>query len=65
MQEHFPITAYEVPLCAGIAATYYDLTNGRYLAGGLINEEPAINFFATELDENRYTPSAIRRLGIR
>ncbi len=65
VQEHFPITAYEVPLCAGIAATYYDLTNGRYLAGGLINEEPAINFFANELDENRYTPSAIRRLGIR
>ncbi|MEQ9144605.1 MAG: DUF1329 domain-containing protein [Parvibaculaceae bacterium] len=65
VQEGFPKTAYEVPLCAGSGMAYYDLTNARYLVGGLINEEPAVNFFATELREDRYTPAAIRRLGVR
>lgn len=65
IQEIFPMVAYEVPACSGIAGTSYDLNNDRYLVGGLINEEPAINYFATELDENRYTPASIRRLGVR
>lgn len=65
VQEGYPKQAYEVPLCAGAGMSYYDLTNGRYLVGGLINEEPAVNFFATELQEDRYTPAAIRRLGVR
>ncbi len=65
VQEGFPKTAYEVPLCSGAAMTYYDLTNGRYLVGGLINEEPPVNFFATELNADRYTPASIRRLGVR
>ena len=64
-QEGFPKTAYEVPLCAGAGMAYYDLTNGRYLMGGMINQEPAVNFFATELREDRYTPASIRRLGVR
>jgi hypothetical protein len=29
------------------------------------NEEPAINYFADELDADRYTPAAIRRMGTR
>jgi len=65
VQEGYPMTAYEVPLCSGSGMSFYDLTNGRYLVGGLINEEPAVNFYASELQEERYTPSAIRRLGIR
>lgn len=65
VQEGFPKTAYEVPLCAGSGMSYYDLTNGRYLVTGLTNEEPPVNFFATELREERYTPASIRRLGVR
>jgi len=65
VQEGFPKTAYEVPLCGGAGMAYYDLTNGRYLIGGLTNEEPPVNFFATELQEERYTPAAIRQIGVR
>jgi hypothetical protein len=29
------------------------------------NEEPPVNYFADELDPARYTPNAIRQLGVR
>ncbi len=65
LQEGYPTVAYEVPACVGVAGISYDLNNGRYIIGGLLNQEGPINFFASELDENRYTPSYIRRLGTR
>ena len=39
--------------------------DGRYLAGSLRNEEPPVNYTANELNEARYSPDAIRRLGTR
>ena len=54
---------YELPLCGGSGDTVYDLIVGRYLMLGLINEEKPIDFDASHLDANRYTPSNIRRLG--
>jgi hypothetical protein len=54
---------YELPLCGGSGDTVYDLVVGRYLMLGLINEEKPINFDASHLDANRYTPANIRRLG--
>lgn len=54
---------YELPLCGGSGDTVYDLMVGRYLMLGLINEEKPIDFDASHLDANRYTPSNIRRLG--
>ena len=54
---------YELPLCGGSGDTVYDLMVGRYLMLGLINEEKPIDFDASHLDANRYTPGNIRRLG--
>lgn len=54
---------YELPLCGGSGDTVYDLIVGRYLMVGLINEEKPIDFDASHLDANRYTPANIRRLG--
>ena len=54
---------YELPLCGGSGDTVYDLVVGRYLMLGLINEEKPIDFDASHLDANRYTPANIRRLG--
>jgi hypothetical protein len=54
---------YELPLCGGSGDTVYDLMVGRYLMTGLINEEKPIDFDASHLDANRYTPGNIRRLG--
>lgn len=62
VQENFPMTAYEVPVCSGIGGTSYDLMGERYLVGGLINEEPPINYFADELNEDRYTPASISKM---
>lgn len=65
LQEAFPQTFYEVPACLRVGETTYDLNAGRYLARTFINQETQINFFADELNEERYTPDAIRRLGVR
>ena len=54
---------YEIPLCGNSGDIVYDLTVGRYLMLGLVNENPPINFNATHLKANRYVPGNIRRLG--
>ncbi len=54
---------YGVPLCGSGGNTVYDLKSGRYLALGLVNEEPPINFNADHLNDRRYTPANVRRLG--
>ncbi|HMM14126.1 MAG TPA: DUF1329 domain-containing protein [Parvibaculum sp.] len=65
VQEMQQIQRYNVPLCNAGAEVVYDLQAGRYLALAMQNEEPAVNYFADELDPSRYTPNSIRQLGVR
>jgi len=65
VQEAFAFTYYEVPVCLASGGVSYDLNAGRYLVGGFTNQEKPINFFADELNVERYTPDSIRRLGVR
>ncbi|MCK9991602.1 MAG: hypothetical protein Dbin4_00122 [Alphaproteobacteria bacterium] len=65
LHEQFSMTYYEVPVCDRVGAATYDLNAGRYLAGSLVNQEAQISWNADELKEDRYTPDAIRRLGVR
>lgn len=65
VQEVQQLQSYQVPLCGYNTQLDYDLQASRYLASGMQNEEPPINFFADELDGDRYTPSAIRQMGAR
>ncbi len=65
VQELQELQRYNVPLCGSGAEVVYDLQAGRYLALAMQNEEPPVNYFADELDPSRYTPNAIRQLGVR
>ncbi len=66
VQEIHSINFYQVPVCFGVAELVYDLTsNGRYLAGSMINEEKPINFDADALTVDRYQPDALRTIGVR
>jgi hypothetical protein len=60
------VNAYHVPHCGtGALEVVYDLLSSRYLALSMRAEEPPQNYFADELQESRYTPEAIRSLGVR
>lgn len=60
------VNAYHVPHCGtGALEVVYDLLSSRYLALSMRAEEPPVNYFADELQESRYTPEAIRALGVR
>jgi hypothetical protein len=60
------VNAYHVPHCGtGAMELNYDLLSGRYMAESMRSEEPPVNYFADELNEARYTPEAIRTLGVR
>jgi hypothetical protein len=60
------VNAYHVPHCGtGAMELVYDVISGRYLALSMRAEEPPVNYFADELQESRYTPEAIRTLGVR
>jgi hypothetical protein len=60
------VNAYHVPHCGtGALELVYDLLSSRYLALSMRSEEPPVNYFADELNEARYTPEAIRTLGVR
>lgn len=65
VQELHSIQRYQVPLCASSAEVVYDTGNGRYLALAMQNEETGINYYADELNPDRYTPGSIRQLGVR
>lgn len=58
------INYYEVPAMWSTLETYYDLPSGRYLAIGLDNQEDMYDFDA-KFKGNHFTPSALRRLGVR
>ncbi len=65
VQELHTVNYYHVPLCGSGAEMVYDLQNGRYLAIALRNEQTPLDYFADELDADRYQPSRLRRLGVR
>jgi hypothetical protein len=66
VQEVPLVNAYHVPHCGtGAMEVVYDLLSSRYLALSMRAEEPPVNYFADELQEGRYTPEAIRSLGVR
>ena len=65
VQELQQLQRYQVPLCGTAAEVVYDLQAGRYLALAMTNEEPQNNYFADELNEDRYTPASIRQMGTR
>lgn len=65
VQELHTIQRYNVPLCGSGSEVVYDTGNGRYLVLAMQNEEPGVNYFADELQADRYTPSYIRQLGVR
>lgn len=65
VQEIHTLNYYHVPLCGSGAEIVYDLQNGRYLAIAMRNGQPPLDYSADHLDETRYTPSMLRRIGVR
>jgi hypothetical protein len=65
VQEGHVINFYEVPAIWTALETVYDLSNGRYLALGLDNEEPRSRDFSQKRTEADYQPAALQRRGVR
>jgi hypothetical protein len=65
VQEGHVINFYEVPALWTALETVYDLTNGRYLALGLDNEEPRSRDFSQKRTVADYQPAALQRRGVR
>ena len=65
VQEGHVINFYEVPALWTALETVYDLTNGRYLALGLDNEEPRSRDFSQARTVADYQPAALQRRGVR
>ena len=65
VQEGHVINYYDVPALWTALETVYDLTNGRYLALGLDNEEPRSRDFSQKRTVADYQPSALQRRGVR
>jgi hypothetical protein len=65
VQEGHVINFYEVPALWTALETVYDLTNGRYLALGLDNEEPRSRDFSQKRTTADYQPAALQRRGVR
>jgi len=65
VQEGHVINFYDVPAIWTALETVYDLSNGRYLALGLDNEEPRSRDFSQKRTEADYTTAALQRRGVR
>jgi hypothetical protein len=65
VQEGHVINYYDVPAIWTAVETVYDLSNGRYLALGMDNEEPRSRDFSQKRTEADYTTSALQRRGVR
>jgi hypothetical protein len=65
VQEGHVIQYYDVPALWTALETVYDLTNGRYLALGLDNEEPRSRDFTQKRTTADYQPAALQRRGTR
>jgi hypothetical protein len=65
VQEGHVINFYDVPAIWTALETVYDLSNGRYLALGLDNEESRSRDFTQKRTEADYTTAALQRRGVR
>jgi uncharacterized protein DUF1329 len=65
VQEGHVIQYYDVPALWTTLETVYDLSNGRYLALGLDNEEPRSRDFTQKRTLADYQPAALQRRGVR
>jgi hypothetical protein len=65
VQEGHVINYYDVPALWTALETVYDLSNGRYLALGLDNEEPRSRDFTQKRTVADYQPAALQRRGVR
>jgi hypothetical protein len=65
VQEAHVIQYYDVPALWTVLETVYDLSNGRYLALGLDNEEPRSRDFSQKRTIADYQPAALQRRGVR
>jgi len=65
VQEGHVINFYDVPAIWTALETVYDLSNGRYLALGLDNEEPRSRDFSQKRTAADYTTAALQRRGVR
>jgi hypothetical protein len=65
VQEGHAMNYYDLPSLWTTLELVMDLSNGRYLALGLQNEEPKSYNFAVKRSPNDYQPSVLERRGIR
>ena len=65
VQEGHVINFYDVPTVWTIAELVMDLSNGRYLALGLDNEETNSRNFALQRTTADYQPATLQRRGVR
>jgi hypothetical protein len=65
VQEGHVINYYDVPTLWTTLETTFDLSNGRYLALGLDNEEPRTYDFSLKVTPTDFQPSALQRRGVR
>jgi hypothetical protein len=65
VQEGHVMQYYDVPALWTSLETVYDLSNGRYLALGLDNEEPRSRDFTQKRTIADYQPAALQRRGVR
>jgi hypothetical protein len=65
VQEGHVINFYDVPAIWTVLETVYDLSNGRYLALGLDNEESRSRDFSQKRTTADYSVAALQRRGVR
>lgn len=65
VQEGHVINYYDVPALWTALELVMDLSNGRYLALGLDNEEPRSRDFSVKFTPADFQPSALQRRGVR
>lgn len=65
VQEGHVINYYDVPAIWTVVETVYDLSNGRYLALGMDNEEARSRDFSQKRTEADFTTAALQRRGVR
>jgi hypothetical protein len=65
VQEGHVINYYDLPTLWTTLETTFDLSNGRYLALGLDNEEPRTYDFSLKVTPTDFQPSALQRRGVR
>ncbi|HPF27054.1 MAG: DUF1329 domain-containing protein [Steroidobacteraceae bacterium] len=65
VQEGHVINYYDLPTVWTTLETVFDLSNGRYLALGLDNEEPRTYDFSAKFSPANFQPSALQRRGVR